>query len=62
MAESAAVLRGPGKADGPGSVSRGRAVRREGQRGIQPISSNALPLVSFTNFSTKGIESTAKQA
>ncbi|CAM5677926.1 hypothetical protein SVIOM342S_00755 [Streptomyces violaceorubidus] len=48
-----------------------RTVRGEGQRdlallpefgavGGQPISSRALPFVSFTNFSTKGMERAAK--
>lgn len=31
----------------------------KGEEGRQPISSNRLPFVSFTNFSTNGIESAA---
>ena len=74
LAQSAAVLRTccPGsrtlEAEPPGSrpssTRRGAAgtgpLPNIGEGGGQPISSSALPLVSFTNLSTKGMESTAK--
>jgi hypothetical protein len=69
------VASSSGEAEGrrprPGSAGRGRrTVRGEGQRGLgpsprvcgaaQPISSSALPFVSFTNFRTNGMESAAQ--
>lgn len=47
---------------GYGGCRTGTAVPGDGCGGDQPISSSALPLVSFTNLSTKGIESVAKKA
>ncbi len=46
----------------PGSVVTGTASAYRGTGGgdCQPISSNALPLVSGTHLRMKGIESTAK--
>ncbi|GHF12137.1 hypothetical protein GCM10010359_11580 [Streptomyces morookaense] len=54
----------------PAPANAKALTRKSGQRlaeeragGVgQPISSNALPFVSFTNFITKGMESTAKTA
>ncbi len=48
---------------GAGSGDRTRLPGFEGPSGgllAQPISSSALPFVSFTNFQTNGIESAAK--
>ncbi|GAA2927689.1 hypothetical protein GCM10020221_24560 [Streptomyces thioluteus] len=50
----------PDNAKGHPGRSRSSLPRKMGGGGCQPISSNALPLVSLTYLSTKGIESTAK--
>lgn len=69
MAQSATVLRRGRALTAPRpepprlrGCGPGRSVDEERGSGDQPISSNALPLVSFTNLSTKGIESVAKHA
>jgi hypothetical protein len=49
-----------GAADGTGRGRRGLGLLPGFGAGGQPISSRALPLVSFTNFSTKGMERAAK--